>query len=223
MTWPPLELVAHAASRPAPAPSFVAERLRAGVPVPEGSFDRFLPPRFRVVAEQHWTPLAVTQRIARWLRELQIDSVVDLGSGAGKFCVATAVAAPQCRFIGIEQRPALVEAARELARVFGVAHRVEIIAGTLGEIAVPEAAAYYLYNPFGENLFDGAGRIDDEVELSGARYRRDIATAARLLASRQRGTFVIKYNGYGGKMPRGYEMVRRDHVLPNLLRVWQKQ
>jgi hypothetical protein len=203
--------------------SVVAERLHAGELVPEPAFDRFFSPRLRMVAEQHWTPLAVTRRVAQWIDELGIESVVDLGSGAGKFCVATALAAERCRFLGIEQRPWLTDAARSLARLFGVADRVQFVTGTLGETPVPSAAAYYLFNPFGENLFDTDHHIDDDVELSGGRYRRDITTVAQLLARQPPGVFVIKYNGYGGKMPRGYEVVRRDVAMPELLRVWQKK
>lgn len=205
------------------AASVVAKRLQAREAVPEPAFDRFLGPRLRAVAEQHWTPLAVTQRVAQWIEELGIESVVDLGSGAGKFCVATAVSATRCRFIGIEQRPWLVEAARELAEVFGVADRVQFINGTLGDTPIPLAAAYYLFNPFGENLFDEDSHIDEEVELSGRRYGRDITTVAQFLARQPPGVFVIKYNGYGGKMPRAYEVVRRDVALPDLLRVWQRK
>jgi predicted RNA methylase len=205
------------------AASVVAERLQAGEPVPEPAFDRFPLPRLRQVAALHWTPLAVTQRVARWIEELGIESVVDLGSGAGKFCVATAVAAPRCRFVGIEQRPWLADAARDLAQVFGVSDRVQFITGALGETPIPPAAAYYLFNPFGENLFGADSHIDDEVELNATRYQRDITTVAQLLARQPPGVFVIKYNGYGGKMPRGYEVVRRDVEQRDLLRVWRRE
>ncbi len=204
-------------------PALVAQHLRAGDTVPEGAFDQFLPPRSRALANQHWTPLAVIRRVARWLEELEIESVVDVGSGAGKFCVAAALSAPHCRFVGIEHRRWLTAAARDLARVFNVEDRVEFIDGAVGEIAVPRAAAVYLYNPFGENMVDGNDHIDEEVELTGARYQRDIATVARLLNALPTGTFVINYNGYGGKMPRSYEVVRDDVDLSYPLRVWRKR
>ena len=223
MSRPWLELLDGSPEQPRLMPVHVADRLRAGESVPDAAFDQFMPARLRALALQHWTPLSVSRRIAEWLVELQIRTVVDVGSGAGKFCVAAALAAPHCRFTGVEQRPWLVEAAGELATLFGVEQQVGFVTGRVGELEVPQADAYYLYNPFGENLFDDDSRISDDVELGGVRYQRDVAATARLLASRPSGTYVIKYNGYGGKMPRGYEVVRRDTEFPDLLRLWRRQ
>ena len=51
---------------------------------------------------------------------VDVQSVVDIGSGAGKFCVAAALGSG-CRFTGLEQRPRLVAAARTLAAYTGEA------------------------------------------------------------------------------------------------------
>jgi predicted RNA methylase len=147
---------------PEPSAREIAAMLRTRQQPAEGSFDRFLPDRLRAASSRHWTPLVVALRVAEWLDELGIRTVVDLGSGAGKFCVAAALAG-HARLTGIEQRPWLVEAARDLAREFEVDDRVEFIQGVLGNCAVPEADAYYLFNPFGENLFGPDDHVDDEV------------------------------------------------------------
>jgi predicted RNA methylase len=160
-------------------------------------------------------------RVAEWLNQLEVETVVDIGSGAGKFCVAAALAA-RCNFIGVEQRPRLVHAARELAEIFGVDHRVRFIHGTLSQGAVPEAGAYYLYNPFGENLFGSEDHLDEDVELGKERYQRDIALTESFLEQAPNGTYLIKYNGFGGIVPASYDVVHTDFCLPNLLRMWQK-
>ena len=215
----------------------VAGVLRQGVPALEGasgsrfnrsfnrsfdrSFDRFLPDELRIVSGQHWTPLVVALRVAEWLDGLGVRRVVDLGSGAGKFCVAAAIAS-SCQFTGIEQRPHLVHAARALARSFAVEDRVRFIVGTLGQLEIPDADAYYLYNPFGENLFGPEGHVDDVVELSEERYMRDTSLVERFLKHAPVGTYVVKYNGFGGIMPGTYKPIRIDHGMPNVLRLWRK-
>lgn len=203
------------------APRQLAEALRVGLCPKDGDFDCFLTYELQVVSEQHWTPLAVAQRAAKWFYELNVRSVADIGSGAGKFCVAAALAG-RCHYTGLEQRLRLVSAARALAKLFGLNDRVEFVHGTLGHIATPVADAYYLYNPFGENLFSPSGHVDEEVEFSDARYAHDIAAVGDLLQQAAVGTYVLTYNGFGGRVPSCYDEVRVARDLPNVLRLFQK-
>lgn len=41
--------------------------------------------------------------------------------------------------------------------------------------------------------------------------------------AKKKGTYVAKYNGFGGQMPSSYEEVLIDRDMPNMLRVWQKR
>src|SRR5579872_4063412 len=101
-------------------PPELARQLAAGVLPPDAAFDQHLPEELRAVSQRHWTPLHVAHRCARWLQAEGARTVVDVGSGAGKFCVATALCS-SLRLIGLEHRPRLVAAARDLARRFAVA------------------------------------------------------------------------------------------------------
>ena len=116
----------------------------------------------------------VVARAAVWLAEAEVGTVVDIGSGAGKFCVAAALAT-RCHYLGVEHRPRLVTVAGRLARLFGVEDRVTFHTGRLDPQTLPAADAYYLYNPFGENRFGLDGHLDEDVELGEARYRADVA------------------------------------------------
>jgi len=198
----------------------VAFALRAQCCLTDRAFDRFLPDGLRAVSAQYWTPLRVAVRVAIWLEELEIRSVADIGAGVGKFCVVGALAS-RCRFIGLEQRVRLVTAARSLASAFQVAERVDFLEGALGQVAAPLADAYYFYNPFGENLhFDG--HLDDDVELGEARYDRDVEAAGDLLRQAAAGTYAITYNGFGGRMPESYYLLRADRRLACELCLWRK-
>lgn len=195
--------------------------LKVGLCPEDREFDRFLPYEMQLVSYQHWSGLAVAQRAAAWFSELNLATVADIGSGAGKFCVAAALFGG-CRFTGLEQRPRLVTAAQNLAQLFRVDDRVHFIAGALGETEPPRADAYYLYNPFGENLFPPSAQLDDEVELSRARYDRDVAAVEDLLRRAPLGTYIVTYNSFGGRLPTGYDEVRVARDLPAVLRMWRK-
>jgi len=202
------------------APQRVADALRTGRCPADRAFDRFLPDSLRIISVQYWTPLVVAKRAAEWFDDLNVRTVVDIGSGAGKFCVAAALAG-HCRFTGLEQRPRLVDSARALARLFDVDDRVRFVEGALGTIATPVADTYYLYNPFGEYLF--SPHDVKNGERRDARYARDVAAVQDLLRRARFGTCVLTYNGFGGHVPASYRQIRVDNTLPNALHLWRKE
>jgi SAM-dependent methyltransferase len=195
--------------------------IRSGKRPADFLFDRFLPLELRLVSGQHWTPVEVALRAAEWLEHYGVRSVLDVGAGAGKFCVVAALAS-NASFVGVEQRTHLVQAAQALAKKFNVAERVEFVHGEFDALA-RVAEAYYLFNPFGENLYGMLGRLDARVEQSGSRYRRDVTAAEHLLERSPAGTFVLTYNGFGGDVPKDYELIRVDRELPNVLGMWRKR
>ncbi len=207
-----------------PSRDRIAAALRSGVCPFDKAFDRFLPPRENRAAPVFWTPLVVALRVARWLEPLEVRSVLDIGSGAGKFCVAASLACGDrpVRFTGIEQRPRLVHVAKGLARSFAVAERVDFIEGTLEDVEPSSYDAYYLFNPFGENLFGPEDHLDGDVELNPERYARDVATAESFFERAPVGSVVLTYNGFGGRMPPTYDEVRVNRHLPNVLRMYRK-
>ena len=200
----------------------VAEALRTGRCPADRAFDRFLPDELRVVSGQYWTPLVVAKRAAEWLDDLNVRTVVDIGSGAGKFCIAAALAG-DCHFTGLERRARLVASARTVARLFDVDDRISFVEGAFGDIATPVADAYYLYNPFGEFLVVSQDHLDKDVEIRNKRYARDVSAVEHLLQRARVGTCVLTYNGFGGQVPAGYQQLRVDRTMPNELRLWRKE
>jgi SAM-dependent methyltransferase len=193
----------------------------AGSTTSDAAFDRCLDERLQALSAQHWTPFAVATRAAEWLEAARVRTVLDIGSGVGKFCVAAALSS-RCHFTGLEQRLPLVACARSLARTFGVDDRTYFIHGALGSARLPAVDAYYLYNPFEENILGGEERIDDHVALSADRHARDLRLLGALLARAPGGTYVLTYNGCGGALPGAYRKVRIARDLPNELCLWRK-
>ncbi len=194
--------------------------------------DRYLPDAHRWVSRLFWTPLEVVERGVAWLDELSVGDVLDVGSGVGKWCVGAALVDDSSRrYFGLEHRADLVTIASGLAASFGVADRVTFHVGevinllhTPGPIAhLPAAPAFYFFNPFGENTAPDDEHLDAAVELSEERFHRDVAAAEDLLEVAPRGTWVLVYNGFGGRMPDAYEPVRTDYDGFHVLRLWRKR
>jgi len=104
------------------------DRLLSGAQVADLEFDAIYPQWVRRLSEQHWTPLDVCIRAAELLVTDERSTVLDVGSGAGKFCLIGA-ASTGATFVGVEQRPRLVRIARETSRRAGVTN-VEFITTT---------------------------------------------------------------------------------------------
>lgn len=209
------------AQGPAWPPARLAAALARGAPIADAAFDRYLPEAARRVSGQFWSPLAVALRVASWAGQLRLEHIVDIGSGAGKLCVASALAC-RSRFTGLEQRPALVAAARDLAARFGVGDRVAFAEGRLAPGDIPAADAYYLFNPFEENLHGPSDHIDESVALGLDRYDHDVALIEALLAAVRPGTCFILYNGFGGQIPGNYERLRIGDDPLRPLELWRK-
>src|SRR6478752_2434182 len=84
-------------------------------------FDLIYPRSIRRMAEQHFTPLHVAKKAAAFLAPGTGVKVLDIGSGAGKFCLAGAVIT-KGSFVGIEQRVDLVNVANSIASRCGISN-----------------------------------------------------------------------------------------------------
>lgn len=196
----------------------LAHALRRGFPIRDDEFDRLLPPWARQLSRQFWTPVRVAQRAARLLAAGGRQGLVlDVGAGVGKFCVVGALTTT-LTFIGIEHRPALVDAAEMLVQKLGV-ERVHILHGTLEDVVWEQFEGFYLFNPFEESSHPEAA-IDDAVVLSEERRARDVALVEQALARAKSGTRVVTYHGFGGRFPPDFHLIRRMPAGSDLLRCW---
>jgi hypothetical protein len=202
-------------------PEQIKHRMREGRFVGDAVFDAWLPESVRAPSGRYWTQVGVAMRVTRWLSARGAARVLDIGSGAGKFCVVGALSS-ELSFTGVEQRGHLVAAARELALRFGVETRANFIQGDLDTLDVRDFDALYLYNPFGENIFPACGRLDDTVEVSRKRFQRDTTRMAELLGRMPVDSLLVTYNGCGARIPDSFELVHEKVAGICLLRLWRK-
>jgi predicted RNA methylase len=198
----------------------VSDMLRARKWVRDTRFDSVYPKNVQDVSGHFWTPVSIALTGAEWLRAAGCGSLLDVGAGAGKFCIVNRLAAEYATE-GIEQRAALVQVARDAAAGYEADVRFEH--GTIEQVEPSRFDAFYFYNPFGENHYASADCFDETVELSNQRCMRDLAIVEGWLDRAKSGTRVLTYHGFGGRMPDTYSLVRSKTSCGGTLRLWIKR
>ena len=184
----------------------LAGQLTAGRLPSDARFDRLFGELLLPLAALHFTPVAVAARAAAWLTGGGATSVADLGAGAGKFCLIGA-AVTGATFTGLEQRPGLVEVARDVARRLGLGAARFIEADVL-TAPLARYGAFYICNPFAE------GEAEPDEWLDPSLPAPDRLTAATALSARlaalPSGTRVAVHCGLGAPLPASFSLVSSE-------------
>ncbi|WP_449397566.1 methyltransferase domain-containing protein [Chryseobacterium wanjuense] len=119
----------------------IFKQLRQNKDVKDSVFDQIYPPHVKVVAERHWTPVAIAKKAAEYLAEKPGRKVLDIGAGAGKFCLVGAVSTNGF-FYGVEQRASLTRISRKIAKKNNIIN-VEFINSNINEVSFADYEAFY--------------------------------------------------------------------------------
>lgn len=185
----------------------------------ESQFHLLYPPSLHSLARSHWTPLLVAQKAANFLAAENGVTILDIGSGIGKFCLAAAYYKPNATFYGIEQREDLVHHAEAARRVVGLPN-VSFIHGNITGIDFKKYDHFYFYNSFYENLAM-AEKIDDSVAYSITLYNQYTSFLYKQLEKKPSGTRVATYHGMDDILPPGY--LEGGNDMNDLLKYWVKE
>jgi SAM-dependent methyltransferase len=198
----------------------ISENLSMKETVKDRVFSTLLTSASRRDSKRHWTSLAVAKRAAELLTGAKQCRVLDVGSGVGKFCIVGSLTTP-AHFVGIERREALVREARELSAALG-ATRTEFVCGDISTVDWRSFDAFYLFNPFLENI-DQSARIDLSFDYSQEKYAYFVEATRTKLQRAKRGTRVVTYHGFGGAFPSGYQRELREPWEEDYLELWVHQ
>lgn len=198
----------------------VVEGLRFGQRITDFQFDQLYPRLARRLSSTHWTPVEVAIRAAELLADSPKSRVLDVGSGCGKFC--TVAALTSCgQFIGVEQRPNLVEIAQGISEELAVTN-VSFVHGNMADLDWSFFDSFYMFNPFYENQIKSI-QIDNIVPLSPDRFYRNVDIVRSKLRLARPGTKVVTYHGFGGEFPAGYHRLKREAIASGFLELWIKK
>lgn len=220
MTAPEAAPQHRAEERRAARARTIAARLQNGDEVSNRQFDGIYPPAIREMSSSYWTPIRVALRAARLLVCKPGARVLDIGSGAGKFCCIGA-ASTSGAFHGVEQRSALVGHARNVAGLLGVP-RATFTCGPFDALAPDAYDGFYLFNPFEENEDRSLAAADRPSAPGDDWFRDDVRRAQAFLSAARAGARVVTYNGIGGAMPAAYALVARERMR-RALELWIKR
>ncbi|MCW3091354.1 MAG: methyltransferase protein [Ferruginibacter sp.] len=190
----------------------------------EGWFDsddqlnQLYPQSIRALGLGHWTPLGIVKKIADFLAADDNSTVLDIGSGVGKFCLPAAFYKPASFFYGVEQREYLVAHAMAANNTLQLKN-LSFIHANFTRLDFMAYDHFYFYNSFNENL-PGAKKIDDSIEYSDELYKYYNRFLHRLLGQKPAGTKLVTYHSSETVVPADYHVVGTD--LNDLLKFWIK-
>lgn len=185
----------------------------------EVNFRQLYPTPIQLLDRMHWSPLRVIQQAVEFLAGKTEDvKVLDIGSGAGKFCLAGAYHRPHAFFDGVEQREDLVKQAEATSALLGL-QNVHFIHRNFTQLDLKQYDHFYFYNSFFENL-SGTDKIDDSIAYSGELYNYYSYYLYKQLEDMPFGTKVVTYCSWGDEIPSGYRMA--ESHFDSLLKCWIK-
>lgn len=184
----------------------------------DDEFDQLYPASISALSSCHWSPVNVCRMAAQFLVTAPGTRVLDIGCGPGKFCMIGATTT-EGHFTGVEQRKRLVKTASELVERHRIP-RVEIQHGNITQTHFREFDAFYIFNPFQENVMP-ALRIDYDVELEPQLYTDYTAHVQQQLMRMPMATRVASYCGDDSEIPACYACEKT--AFNGKLKLWVKK
>lgn len=182
------------------------------------NFNSHYPDDVKEAADKHWTRIEVAKKAAAFLATSAEAKVLDIGSGAGKFCLIAAHEHPLTHFYGVEQRQNLVDISKDLAKELQL-RNVFFLCDNICNIDFKKYDHFYFYNSFYENV-PGTQKIDYTIKYSEDLYNFYNRYLYKQLAKKQPGTRLVTYHSFGSEIPAGYEVVQTDYS--DFLKFWIK-
>jgi hypothetical protein len=184
----------------------------------DAAFDTLYPLHIRELSQMHWTALDISLEASNFLAAPGA-SILDIGSGVGKFCIAAGVYHPEANFYGVEQREELFHHAQTAQEQVGVSN-VQFIHGNLTDLDYDLYDHFYFYNPFYENIEPGS-RIDYTVSTSFELYRHYTLFIYEMLDKKPAGTKLVTFHAPDKQIPASYQLT--DNSYSRVLKMWVKE
>ncbi|RAJ15720.1 methyltransferase domain-containing protein [Arenibacter echinorum] len=196
----------------------IFKNLQLNIDIEDHLFNSLYPLRIKKLSERHWTPVEVAKLAADYLVDKPQCKVLDIGSGAGKFCLIGA-ASTKGIFYGVEQRKELVTLCQSIAKTHHI-NNVEFFHSNITEISFSDYDAFYFYNPFYENI-DNSLLIDNKIVLDEKLYFTYSEYVENQLKKTPIGTRVVTYWSMWVEIPEGFDL--EFTAYNGKLNFWEKK
>jgi SAM-dependent methyltransferase len=181
-------------------------------------FDSIYPIKIQKLSSRHWTPVGVAKKVADYLVVYPSTKVLDIGSGAGKFCLVAA-SYSKGEFTGVQQRASLIRLAKKCAQKLLIKH-VKFIQADIRSVDFREYDSFYFFNSFEENL-DLSDHIDLEISLNSALFEDYTRFVRDQLENAPLGTRIATYCTSSYEIPSSYILM--DAMVKGKLKFWLKR
>ena len=195
----------------------IAEYLRLNIPLKDKEFDVIYPAELKKMSMRHFTEVEVAIKAAQLLVTRPKQRILDIGSGAGKFCFV-AGSYSDAFYTGVEFRKHLVDLCNKLK----VKHRfqnVNFIHADIMDIDFTQFSSFYFFNSFQEQI-DVTAKLDDTIELNEDNFKKYTDYLIKQFEKLPQGTRLVIYHGYNFQIPNSYRLVSSH--FKGLLRCWEQ-
>lgn len=195
----------------------IFKHLKLNIDVKDSEFNKLYPVHIKELASRHWTPVEVARTAAEYLAETPNSKVLDIGAGAGKFCLVGA-ASTRGIFYGVEQREFLIKISKKIAEKHKISN-VNFIHSNINEVSFSDYNSFYFFNSFYENI-DLTCSIDDKVPTDKDLYYAYSDYVRDQLDKTPVGTRLVTYWSKWDEIPSSFDLEKTDYN--GLLNFWKK-
>jgi Methyltransferase domain len=193
------------------------KHIQADLEVTDSEFDKIYPKKIKAVSEIHFTPVSIAKMAAAYLAENSGTKVLDVGAGAGKFCMIGA-ACTKGYFYGVEQRKNLCSMAKRISNHYHL-DNVAFINENIINIEFKAFDAFYFFNAFYENV-SLLGAIDTKIALDKQLYYDYSYYVRDQLAEMPIGTKLVTFHSFLKEIPDNYQV--QFTSFDEKLKFWKK-
>lgn len=184
--------------------------------ITDKKFDSLYPQKIKMLSGTHWTPVAIAKKAIEYLGA-EGKSVIDIGSGSGKFCLIAA-ANSNSKITGVEQRANLVQISRKLALTYQL-ENLDFIHDDMMNIDFTRYDNFYFFNSFEENI-NLKDKLGKENEFNLDKFNAYILFLKECFESAPLGTKIATYCGECEEIPASYRLVKSSNN--GKLKFWRK-
>lgn len=196
--------------------------MSVGDPMTDALWDSCLSQKFQILSAYQWTPISVIERTWKYLSLDRVTSLVDLGSGVGKFCIHLSLLSNHSiDILGLEDREELVDVSESLKKHWDVS-KVQFRKENFLKQFPEGHSHYYCFNPLYETM-KGSHSIDLQKQKSANQFLKDLQTLKQNLLLLKPKTKLITFHGFGGNSLTGFRIVLKEEIAGGEYLIWERE